>query len=358
MSTNGQLHIDPEIRALIPPLTAEELAQLEMNLRADGCRDPLVYWKEQNIFLDGHHRKVICDKLGIGYRTVGLSFSSRDAAMAWVIDNQFGRRNLNDFQRAELALKLKDLVASESSGRMAAGVGKSNPRANLPQGSRIAPTDVEEGRTRDKLAENAGISGRTLDKVEAIRDSGIVELVDLTRSGEVSIDAAAQVATLPKKEQRKIAAAGPKAVKAKAAEIRKGEPEPEEAKPKPKRKKTREGSPVDATGAPIPTKLLADFEARAAFADLKRDVMKLRAKVKALLKTKTGTAWLDAQELDTDFRNLLNNLGRNSAPYAVCRHCGGRGCRACDNFGYLSKFKYLGVPRELRDAKPAAKGVA
>ena len=36
--------VDPEFKALIPPLSAEEYAQLEANLLADGCRDPLVVW--------------------------------------------------------------------------------------------------------------------------------------------------------------------------------------------------------------------------------------------------------------------------------------------------------------------------
>ena len=39
-----QIIVDPEFKALIPPLSAEERAQLEANLIADGCRDPLVVW--------------------------------------------------------------------------------------------------------------------------------------------------------------------------------------------------------------------------------------------------------------------------------------------------------------------------
>jgi len=38
------IKIDPELKALIPPLAPEEYAQLEANLLADGCRDPLVVW--------------------------------------------------------------------------------------------------------------------------------------------------------------------------------------------------------------------------------------------------------------------------------------------------------------------------
>lgn len=37
--------IDPEFKTLIPPLAPEELEQLEANILADGCRDPLVTWR-------------------------------------------------------------------------------------------------------------------------------------------------------------------------------------------------------------------------------------------------------------------------------------------------------------------------
>lgn len=36
--------IDTEFRSFIPPLSAAEFVQLEANIVADGCRDPLVAW--------------------------------------------------------------------------------------------------------------------------------------------------------------------------------------------------------------------------------------------------------------------------------------------------------------------------
>ena len=38
------IDIDSEFKALIPPLSSEEFTQLEANILADGCRDPLVVW--------------------------------------------------------------------------------------------------------------------------------------------------------------------------------------------------------------------------------------------------------------------------------------------------------------------------
>ena len=39
-----ELQIDPEFPALCPPLTRDEEEQLEANILADGCREPLVVW--------------------------------------------------------------------------------------------------------------------------------------------------------------------------------------------------------------------------------------------------------------------------------------------------------------------------
>ena len=89
-----EIVIDPEFQALIPPLSDEERTQLKANLLREGCRDPLVVWKGQNILLDGHNRYSICTKLGIEFTTVEIEVRDREEAIAWIIENQLGRRNL------------------------------------------------------------------------------------------------------------------------------------------------------------------------------------------------------------------------------------------------------------------------
>jgi len=106
------LVIDPEFQSLIPPLTAEERAQLEANLRAEGCcRDPLVVWPQDDgppILLDGHTRYAICQQYGLPFRMVeAQGISTREDAQLWIVRNQLGRRNLTDFQRIELAERLR-----------------------------------------------------------------------------------------------------------------------------------------------------------------------------------------------------------------------------------------------------------
>jgi len=89
--------LDKEFQALIPPLSAEEKAQLEENIVAEGCRDALITW--QGILLDGHNRYEICERLDIPYRTISIDLPDRDAAADWIDKNQLGRRNLTPLLR-------------------------------------------------------------------------------------------------------------------------------------------------------------------------------------------------------------------------------------------------------------------
>lgn len=50
------IQIDSELKALIPPISSEERSQLEANLIAEGCRDPLPLEQEPRL-------KEICDRL-------------------------------------------------------------------------------------------------------------------------------------------------------------------------------------------------------------------------------------------------------------------------------------------------------
>ncbi len=94
------MNINPKFRSLIPPLAPEELAQLEANIRADGCRDPLVTWR--GTLIDGHNRYDICTRHGIAFKTVEMEFTDEEAAMDWMDATQLGRRNLSPDQRSIL----------------------------------------------------------------------------------------------------------------------------------------------------------------------------------------------------------------------------------------------------------------
>ena len=119
------LVVDAEFQALLPPQTAEENADLEAKLLAEGCADAVSVWAGTRIILDGHHRYALCKKHGITFRTREVNVEGRDGAMLWIIQHQFARRNLTPFQRGELALKLQPILRARArDNQRAAGAGK------------------------------------------------------------------------------------------------------------------------------------------------------------------------------------------------------------------------------------------
>src|SRR5690606_18541480 len=106
--------------------------------------------------VDGHHRYEICNRHGLPFEVIEKEFDCREAVLVWIIENQLGRRNLPEPARIKYALELKPAIAALAEARMKAGT-KQDPVANLPQ-----------GKTRDVLADKAGVSGRKFDYAKTL----------------------------------------------------------------------------------------------------------------------------------------------------------------------------------------------
>jgi ParB family chromosome partitioning protein len=187
--------IDSEFKALIPPLAPEELAQLEANILADGCRDPLVTW--QGILIDGHNRFAICSKHALTFQTVEREFADRQDAELWMIGNQMGRRNLENIDKVPLLERRREIVAGQAKGRMGGRHKDDSTKENLPE--------LGEGQTRDAVAAEIGVSGKTYDALRKVSTEGTEELKQAVRDKKVGASTAADIAQLPAETQREIA---------------------------------------------------------------------------------------------------------------------------------------------------------
>src|SRR6266700_5923091 len=108
-----RLNVNPELQALIPPLSEDERRQLTANLRAEGCCDALIVWEEEDVILDGHNRYDICQTYEIPFRTATVSLPNLDAAKAWLLAHQLGRRNLTPEQMSYLRGKQRQVVGQK-----------------------------------------------------------------------------------------------------------------------------------------------------------------------------------------------------------------------------------------------------
>ena len=172
------LTVDPEFRDLIPPLNEEELKLLEESLVADGCESPLIVWN--GVIIDGHNRYAICRKLDIPFSIQEKNFDTREEVMLWMLRNQLGRRNLNNYQRSELALNFEPLFAHASEKRMLAGK-LVDPPQNSAEGS---------GETRKQIAKMAGVSHDTIKKVKRLHEHADEETKSRLRRGEMTVNKA------------------------------------------------------------------------------------------------------------------------------------------------------------------------
>lgn len=174
------LKIKPEFKELIQALSKEEFRQLEESIKNEGCRDAIVLWGD--IIVDGHNRYEICKKHDIEFGVKQKYFADEDAARIWIIENQLGRRNVNDYQKGVLVLTLKPMYEARARENLSkhgdTAPGKNNTFANIGKG-----VDV-----REELAKKASISHGNMAKIMKIEALATPEVKEKLRLGKTSIN--------------------------------------------------------------------------------------------------------------------------------------------------------------------------
>ena len=173
------LNIDQEFQQLIRPLTSEERKQLEANILADGCRDPITVW--DGIIIDGHNRFEICHKHNIPFKIHKMNFDSREDVIQWICANQLGRRNISEEARKFLIGKqyetekiinarrnemgynqYKKADKKVPYGKVVADVEKTPPFSSHKTAMRIA----EENHVSEGTVQKYGFYSRAIDAIE------------------------------------------------------------------------------------------------------------------------------------------------------------------------------------------------
>ena len=202
MMNLNALKIDPEFQGKIPPLTFEELEQLEKNIVNDGkVINPIIVWN--GLIVDGHNRYAILQKHpDIPYTVHEKEFADRYEAIIWICKNQLGRRNLTPEQKKYLVGKQyeaeKALIPNEKGANQYTSlVGGQND--HQPKNEKTRARIARETNTTDSFVRRAEVFAKGIDAAE--------EAVPGTRqkvlSGEIKPTAAeiASVARAPPEER-------------------------------------------------------------------------------------------------------------------------------------------------------------
>jgi hypothetical protein len=177
-----------------PPLTAAEYEALKRSIQDDGFIPAFpVLISAGPAFpgriIDGHHRSQVCAELGIQPVVLHHPCATDLEFRILQIKANLERRQLSGPQRAMLAVRLKPLYEEQAQVRMLAG------RAADP----TAPG--QQGTAAKAAADSAGVSERTVFRMQAIMDSEQAEtLIDAIQTQGKSIKAAYE-SLRPAKEQ-------------------------------------------------------------------------------------------------------------------------------------------------------------
>jgi len=326
MGKEDNIIIDVDIRSMIPPLTDDERATLEENIKADKeILSPLIVWKEKRILLDGHNRKEIGDRLGIGYRVKEISFTERNDAEIWVKKTQLGRRNLSPDQAS--------IIRGSIYNQTSKGHGGARDKSSSGQNVHL--------KTSQKLAEEFGVTERTIR-----RDGEFAEAVEKVKKIDKEIGDKAIAGKAPPKNRvikaAKVVDTNPK----KAKEILDGKDDEKAAPP-----------PVDMLDQPLPDR--ANIREAFASSDVFKQAMNDLRRVKSVIKNLGAPAsYIRLQQFEADVHNAYEAV-RFGKPHAVCPYCKGKAtkreeCNACKGLGWVCESIYTSAPREMRTSKGAA----
>lgn len=145
----------PELQSLIPPLLKEEYELLESSILAEGCRERIILWKQdetQHVLIDGHNRYSICQKHGKPFEVkINETLKDLDAVKDWMIDNQLGKRNVTEETKSYLR-----------------GLQYNREKIKLGDGKKTGGQNVHQNglKTHERLGEQHKVSSKTIQRDE------------------------------------------------------------------------------------------------------------------------------------------------------------------------------------------------
>jgi SAM-dependent methyltransferase len=182
MSSNiYDIKINEEYTQLAPKYSEREFNDIVESIRTNGQRYAIVASMKTHEILDGHHRFKACQKLGIEPKVEFREFETPLDEKLFVYDTNYIRRNLNDFQKAEMLYQKEKLLVE---------VARANSLANLKKGNDYSPTRPNGplGTVAVKVTQGSGQSPTTYKRAKYIIENGTECQKLVLRSGKSEIN--------------------------------------------------------------------------------------------------------------------------------------------------------------------------
>jgi N6-adenosine-specific RNA methylase IME4 len=190
MSSHGTPHLEyHQLATLFPLIEGDEFADLVADIRAHGLHEPIVLFEGK--ILDGRNRYRGCREAGVECR---FETYEGDDPVGYVVSLNLRRRHLSESQRAMVAARLASL--------------------------KVGDNQYSEGPSIEGASKLLNVGHASVERAKAVQRDGVMELRRAVDRGDVSVSAAADIATRPINEQDEIVARGKKEILQKAKEIR------------------------------------------------------------------------------------------------------------------------------------------
>jgi hypothetical protein len=202
-SVMHEIIIDEEFERILPKLEKQSSAQLEEGILQFGCLMPLVLWN--GILIDGHNRYEILQRHGLPFNTISMEFNSRDEVIAWIIETQIQRRNLNQLQLSYyrgMSYELEKKVVGNMSKR-------NQQKVECAQNGHIPENEFIQGSTAKRLAEHYNVSRNTIR-----RDAQVARAINIIgeKNPEIKIDILSGEIRISRKQLQEMASGTPEQV--------------------------------------------------------------------------------------------------------------------------------------------------
>jgi ParB-like chromosome segregation protein Spo0J len=208
--------------ANIFPIDDENITTLADDIRANGQQVEIELLDGK--VLDGRRRWLACQMAGKKPRTKTVEVAD---PVAYVLSLNLHRRHLSTSQASACAARaasLRETIEADAKERQKLSKGRGQ------KGGANCPDLNDAGRSRDKIGEMFGISGKSVDRATRVLSEGIPELVKSLDSGKVSVNKAAYIATHEPEMQSDLLEAE---LSKKQATQQRAKPKSEESEPQP-----------------------------------------------------------------------------------------------------------------------------
>ena len=164
---------------IFPMMSPSEFKELKEDIAKNGLLEPI--WTYKNQIVDGRNRYLACMEVGVDPVFIEWSKVNGTSLIDFILSLNLKRRHLNASQKAMVAVDALPYFETEAHKRKLSTLKKGN---STPDRELIP--DRENGRSRDIVAKQFGVSGRYIQTAKSIAEK-LPELADQIRKGKLTI---------------------------------------------------------------------------------------------------------------------------------------------------------------------------